>query len=244
MFVLVAGMHYIFAGTRNCDIVHGILYSCLRALFGISVVGILVCIFSCMLVYQLQRYVTLPHIKKFSPALTKVIRPFSVFHLVTRRRRSTGSSWSPDAAISITVAEAPFQAASTTTTASTISIRHWPCLRLHTANAAQQQHTTLRKGIGEKTLLDLRERDWCPSAELLAGSWKWDGSLSLTQTHVWLLLRRTREKTPEFMAFLPSRKCRREPGPGDVGRPAAEWGHLYTFQAKATLSLSFLPLSI
>ena len=50
-------MHYIFAGTKNCDIIHGVLYSCLRALFGISVIGILVCIFSCMLVYQIQRYV-------------------------------------------------------------------------------------------------------------------------------------------------------------------------------------------
>ena len=49
-------MHYIFAGTKNCDIIHGVLYSCLRALFGISVIGILVCIFSCMLVYQIQRY--------------------------------------------------------------------------------------------------------------------------------------------------------------------------------------------
>lgn len=32
---------------------HGALYACLRALFGVSVAGILACIFSCMLVYQL-----------------------------------------------------------------------------------------------------------------------------------------------------------------------------------------------
>jgi hypothetical protein len=51
-------MRYIFAGTPNCEVVHGVLYSCLRALFGLSVIGILVCIFSCMLVYQLLRYVT------------------------------------------------------------------------------------------------------------------------------------------------------------------------------------------
>nr|XP_027225316.1 uncharacterized protein LOC113817443 [Penaeus vannamei] len=36
----------------NCDVIHGPLYSCLRALFGLSVIGILVSIFSCMLVYS------------------------------------------------------------------------------------------------------------------------------------------------------------------------------------------------
>lgn len=50
------GMHYVFGGTQNCDVIHGILYSCLRALFGISVIGILVCIFSCMLVYQISSH--------------------------------------------------------------------------------------------------------------------------------------------------------------------------------------------
>jgi hypothetical protein len=45
----------VFAGTPDCDVIHGVLYSCLRALFGLSVIGILVCIFSCMLVYQLLR---------------------------------------------------------------------------------------------------------------------------------------------------------------------------------------------
>ncbi|XP_015591416.1 uncharacterized protein LOC107265957 [Cephus cinctus] len=43
----------LFEGTPHCEAVHGALYSCLRALFGISVAGILACIFSCMLVYQL-----------------------------------------------------------------------------------------------------------------------------------------------------------------------------------------------
>lgn len=42
-----------FNNTPNCEVVHGSLYGCLRALFGLSVVGILVCIFSSMLVYQL-----------------------------------------------------------------------------------------------------------------------------------------------------------------------------------------------
>ncbi|XP_064471343.1 uncharacterized protein LOC135385765 isoform X2 [Ornithodoros turicata] len=43
----------VFNNTPNCDVVHGSLYGCLRALFGLSVVGILVCIFSSMLIYQL-----------------------------------------------------------------------------------------------------------------------------------------------------------------------------------------------
>ncbi len=52
---LTAGLHYIFAGTASCDVIHGVLYSSLRALFGVSVIGILATIFSCMLVYQLMR---------------------------------------------------------------------------------------------------------------------------------------------------------------------------------------------
>lgn len=43
----------IFKNTPGCQVVHGILYSCLRALFGLSVFGVLVCIFCCLLVYQL-----------------------------------------------------------------------------------------------------------------------------------------------------------------------------------------------
>ncbi|KAK2580397.1 hypothetical protein KPH14_006149 [Odynerus spinipes] len=43
----------LFEGTPHCEAVHGALYACLRALFGVSVAGILACIFSCMLVYQL-----------------------------------------------------------------------------------------------------------------------------------------------------------------------------------------------
>ncbi|XP_017893511.1 uncharacterized protein LOC108633059 [Ceratina calcarata] len=42
-----------FEGTPHCEAVHGALHACLRALFGVSVGGILACIFSCMLVYQL-----------------------------------------------------------------------------------------------------------------------------------------------------------------------------------------------
>lgn len=44
---------YVFNDTPDCEVVHGGLYTCLRAVFGLSVVGILVCIFSSMLVYQL-----------------------------------------------------------------------------------------------------------------------------------------------------------------------------------------------
>ncbi|KAJ8980143.1 hypothetical protein NQ317_014637 [Molorchus minor] len=47
------GMRYVFDATPDCEVIHGALYSCLRAMFGLSVSGILVCIFSCMLVYQL-----------------------------------------------------------------------------------------------------------------------------------------------------------------------------------------------
>ncbi|XP_049846658.1 uncharacterized protein LOC126299048 isoform X2 [Schistocerca gregaria] len=47
------GLRYVFNSTPDCDVIHGALYSCLRALFGLSVIGILICIFSCMLVYQL-----------------------------------------------------------------------------------------------------------------------------------------------------------------------------------------------
>ncbi|KAK7792155.1 hypothetical protein R5R35_007712 [Gryllus longicercus] len=47
------GVRYVFNATPDCEVVHGALYSCLRAMFGLSVIGILICIFSCMLVYQL-----------------------------------------------------------------------------------------------------------------------------------------------------------------------------------------------
>lgn len=49
------GARYVFNAIPDCDVIHGALYSCLRAMFGLSVVGILVCIFSGMLVYQLFR---------------------------------------------------------------------------------------------------------------------------------------------------------------------------------------------
>lgn len=53
----VLGMRFVFDSTPDCEVIHGALYSCLRAMFGLSVSGILVCIFSCMLVYQLLRLV-------------------------------------------------------------------------------------------------------------------------------------------------------------------------------------------
>lgn len=53
----VSGSRYVFNATPDCEAIHGALYSCLRALFGLSVIGILVCIFCCMLVYQLLRCV-------------------------------------------------------------------------------------------------------------------------------------------------------------------------------------------
>ena len=48
-----------FAATSNCEVIHGTIYSCLRAMFGLSVVGILVSIFSCMLVYQVRKMMVL-----------------------------------------------------------------------------------------------------------------------------------------------------------------------------------------
>ncbi|ERL83499.1 hypothetical protein D910_00521, partial [Dendroctonus ponderosae] len=47
------GLRFVFDSTPDCEVIHGALYSCLRAMFGLSVSGILVCIFSCMLVFQL-----------------------------------------------------------------------------------------------------------------------------------------------------------------------------------------------
>ncbi|XP_065564805.1 uncharacterized protein LOC136030079 isoform X1 [Artemia franciscana] len=47
------GTKYTFADTMDCDVVHGALYSCLRALFALSVIGILVALATGMLVYQL-----------------------------------------------------------------------------------------------------------------------------------------------------------------------------------------------
>jgi hypothetical protein len=55
-YACVSVVHYVFNSTPDCEVIHGALYSCLRAMFGLSVIGILVCIFSCMLIYQLLRY--------------------------------------------------------------------------------------------------------------------------------------------------------------------------------------------
>uniref|UniRef100_A0A182PHL1 Uncharacterized protein n=1 Tax=Anopheles epiroticus TaxID=199890 RepID=A0A182PHL1_9DIPT len=46
-------VRFVFDSTADCGVVHGALYSCLRAVFGLSVAGVLVAVFSCMLVYQL-----------------------------------------------------------------------------------------------------------------------------------------------------------------------------------------------
>lgn len=49
------GVRFVFDATTDCSVVHGALYSCLRAVFGLSVAGVFVSVFSCMLVYQLLR---------------------------------------------------------------------------------------------------------------------------------------------------------------------------------------------
>ncbi|XP_013177041.1 PREDICTED: uncharacterized protein LOC106124676 isoform X2 [Papilio xuthus] len=43
----------VFEGVSECGVVHGALYWCLRGVFALSVSAVLVCIFSCMLAYQL-----------------------------------------------------------------------------------------------------------------------------------------------------------------------------------------------
>jgi len=57
MFSFGSGVRFVFDSTADCGVVHGALYSCLRAVFGLSVAGVLVAVFSCMLVYQLLRYI-------------------------------------------------------------------------------------------------------------------------------------------------------------------------------------------
>ncbi|KAL0809553.1 hypothetical protein ABMA28_011086 [Loxostege sticticalis] len=47
------GVRCVFEGVTGCDVVHGALYWCLRGVFALSVSAVLVCIFSCMLAYQL-----------------------------------------------------------------------------------------------------------------------------------------------------------------------------------------------
>ncbi|XP_052742829.1 uncharacterized protein LOC112054346 isoform X3 [Bicyclus anynana] len=47
------GVRCAFEGVTDCGVVHGALYWCLRGVFALSVSAVLVCIFSCMLAYQL-----------------------------------------------------------------------------------------------------------------------------------------------------------------------------------------------
>ncbi|CAB3241597.1 unnamed protein product [Arctia plantaginis] len=49
------GVRCVFEGVSACGVVHGALYWCLRGVFALSVSAVLVCIFSCMLAYQLLR---------------------------------------------------------------------------------------------------------------------------------------------------------------------------------------------
>lgn len=53
LFSFIIGSNFTFHNITKCDVIQGSLYACLRALFGLSVFGILICIFSSMLVYQL-----------------------------------------------------------------------------------------------------------------------------------------------------------------------------------------------
>lgn len=80
------GMRFVFDSTPDCEVIHGALYSCLRAMFGLSVSGILVCIFSCMLVYQLLRYIFLA-VWQF-----RYIKNVFLF-VVMSEKKCTGNNW-------------------------------------------------------------------------------------------------------------------------------------------------------
>lgn len=43
----IVGYRFVFDSADECTVVHNALYSCLRAIFGISVAGVLVAVFSC-----------------------------------------------------------------------------------------------------------------------------------------------------------------------------------------------------
>lgn len=53
----ITGFKLVFDANADCSIVHGALYSCLRAVFGLSVFGVFLEVFICMLVHQLLRWV-------------------------------------------------------------------------------------------------------------------------------------------------------------------------------------------
>nr|CAH7760227.1 unnamed protein product [Callosobruchus chinensis] len=80
-------MRFVFDSTPDCEVIHGALYSCLRAMFGLSVSGILVCIFSCMLVYQL-----LSHEKKKMYWEQLELRCRSFYHQQQQQQQSGSSS--------------------------------------------------------------------------------------------------------------------------------------------------------
>lgn len=47
------GVKLIMDLTTDCGIIHGSIYSCLRAIFGLSIAGVLIAIFICLLIWQL-----------------------------------------------------------------------------------------------------------------------------------------------------------------------------------------------
>lgn len=81
------GVRFVFDATTDCSVVHGALYSCLRAVFGLSVAGVFVAVFSCMLVYQLLRFVG---IKKFAENIN--LRFNFLSPTVTNVRRCIGNN--------------------------------------------------------------------------------------------------------------------------------------------------------
>lgn len=51
--MIITGVKCVFEEVSDCGAIHGSLYRCLSAIFGLSVAGVLVCICSAMLAYQL-----------------------------------------------------------------------------------------------------------------------------------------------------------------------------------------------
>lgn len=61
VFISVA-VRFVFDSSDECTIVHSALYSCLRAVFGLSVAGVLVAVFSCMLGnFEREKKITISH---------------------------------------------------------------------------------------------------------------------------------------------------------------------------------------
>lgn len=76
LFPISVAVRFVFDSSDKCEIVHSALYSCLRAVFGLSVAGVLVAVFSCMLGKKF------PNEKSIQNLVTD-FRPFTFLSLST-----------------------------------------------------------------------------------------------------------------------------------------------------------------